>query len=163
MYMGHLAVGLAAKKSAPAVPIVALVVAPIASDLGDVVLGIAGVEHSWYYTHTVLGAVALAVVAGMIGLALYGRVGLVLAALAATHVPLDYLTSQLAVTPSGPTIGLGLYAQPIIDLAMESIVAIAGWWIYRSSIAPERRNHGSVIAIPLVLVLFQAVWTMMIS
>jgi hypothetical protein len=155
MYMGHLAVGIAAKRISR-VPIAALVIATIVPDLVDVVLGIAGIAHGWWYTHTAPAAAAWAIVAGVVGLALYGRAGLILAALAATHVPLDYITSRLGVLPSGPDIGLGIYGQPVVDLVVETVVIVAGWWLYRQT-AP-RRNHWSVFAIGAVMIVFQSVW-----
>ncbi|HEV7554493.1 MAG TPA: hypothetical protein VGO00_03495 [Kofleriaceae bacterium] len=157
--MGHLAVGIAAKRISRDTPIAALVIAPIVPDLAEVVLEIAGVEHSWWYTHTVPAGVAWAIVAGVIGLALYGRAGLILAALAATHVPLDYITSRIGVFPSGPTIGLGIYGQPAVDLAVEAVVICLGWWLYRQALAPDRRNHWAVFAIGAAMLVFQGVWT----
>ena len=158
MYMGHLAVGLASKQVSRETPIAALVIAPILPDLADVVLGIAGVAHGWWYTHTVPAAAAWAIIAGVIGLALYGRAGLILAPLAATHVPLDYITSRIDVWPSGPNIGLGLYGQPMVDLAVEAVVICLGWWLYRQTLARERRNHWAVFAIGAVMLVFQGVW-----
>jgi hypothetical protein len=157
MYMGHLAFGLAARQLSR-VPLVALVIAPIAPDLGDVVLGLAGIKHSWHYTHTLPAAAAWAVAVGVIGLVLYGRAGALLAALAATHVPLDYITSRLGVLPSGPTIGLGIYEQAAVDLAVEAVVILIGWSLYRASLAPDRRNHWAVFAIAAVMLGFQAIW-----
>jgi hypothetical protein len=157
MYMGHVAVGIAAKRISRGTPVLALALATIAPDIGDIVLGIAGVAHSWYYTHTVPAAAAWAVAVGAIGLVLYGRsAGLILAALAATHVPLDYITSRIDVVPGGAHLGLGLYDRPPIDFALEAVVIGIGWWCYRSTVDEPRRNHWAVIAIPIVMVAFQA-------
>jgi hypothetical protein len=163
MYMGHVAVGLAGKRVTPGVSVVALAIAAIAPDLGEIVLGLAHVPNAWFYTHTLPADLAWAAAAGAIGLVVYGRAGLVLAAVAATHVPLDYLTSRIGVFPDGPNIGLNLYHQPMIDLVMEVVTIVLGWWLYRSSVAAPRRNHASVIAIPIVMVLFQAIWDTMLS
>jgi len=163
MYMGHVAVGIAAKGATPDTPIVALALAPITPDLGDIMLGIVGVRHSWHYTHTLPAAAALAIAVGMIGLVVYGRrAAAVLAALAATHVPLDYVTSRLGMLPSGPKVGLGLYAQPVVDLVVESLVIAAGWWLYRSTLPDKRRNHAAVPAIAAVMLVFQAIWAAML-
>jgi hypothetical protein len=159
MYVGHLAVGIAAKQISRDTPIGALVIAPIVPDLAEVVLDLAGVEHGWWYTHTVPAGAAWAIVAGVIGLALYGRAGLVLAALAATHVPLDYITSRIGVFPSGPTIGLGIYGQPFVDLAVETVVIVVCWLLYRQTVVADRRNHWSVFAMGGAMLVFQAIWT----
>jgi hypothetical protein len=161
MYMGHLAFGIAARRISR-VPLVALVIATVIPDLADVVLGLADVAHGGWYTHTLPAAAAWSVVAGVIGLALYGRPGLVLAALAATHVPLDFITSSIGVLPSGPDIGLGIYGRPFVDLGVEAVVICLGWWIYRQALAPDRRNHWAVYAIGGVMLVFQGVWTTML-
>ena len=159
MYMGHLAVGLGARRFAPAPPLAALAAATIAPDLGDAVLGVAGMHHSWHVTHTAPAAACWAIAVGLVGAIAYGRRdALVLAALAATHVPLDYLTSRLGVLPSGPIVGLGLYATPAADLALEGVVIVAGWWLYRGTLDPARRTRWPVIAMLVVLLAFQATW-----
>lgn len=164
MYLGHVALGLGARRAAPGVALAALLIAPIVPDLGDVALHLVGLHGTLGYTHTVPAAVALAVAVTALGWALSGRrAGLVLGALAATHVPLDYVTSRLAVTTGGPVIGLGLYGTPWLDLAVESVVIVAGWAVYRAGLPADRRGRPAVLAMPAVMLAFQAVWAAMLA
>jgi hypothetical protein len=160
MYQGHLAVALAARRLSPTTPIAALAAAAIASDLADVVLSPASADVA-IHTHTVPGALGLSIAVALIGWIAAGRrAAVVLGALAASHVPLDYVTSRLLVWPGGPRIGLGLYAHPAIDLAVEATVIAAGWSIYRGSLPAPRRTHASVVAIAAIMLALQVTFAL---
>lgn len=160
MYIGHIAVGLAAKRVRPDVPVVALALATIAPDLGDIALGLANLDHAGLYTHTVPAAIGWAIAVGLLGLLRYGAAaGVILAALCATHIPLDYVTSRMELWPSGPVIGLFLYATPAVDFAVEALVIVAGWSIYRRSL-PVRAGWAPIVMVALLLAL-QGVFDLM--
>jgi hypothetical protein len=159
MYLGHVAVGLAAKRLRPELPVLALIVAPIALDLGDIALAIAHVSRSGAYTHTVPAACGWLVGVGLLGLVRWGGASaLVLAALCATHVPLDYVTSRMEVWPGGPVLGWFLYGTPAADFAVEATVIVVAWWVYRRTLPEAARRGWAVIGILGVMLVLQGLF-----
>jgi hypothetical protein len=150
MYIGHLGVGLAATRARTGAPVVVLALATIAPDLGDIVFGLTGLDATGLYTHTVAAAAAWAVAVGLLGGWRYGATaGVVLGALCATHVPLDYITSRMEMWRGGPDVGLLLYAKPPVDFAVEAVVIFAGWWIYQRTL--PRRGWAPIAMVALLI------------
>lgn len=159
MYLGHLATGLAARRLSTPVPLVVLLIATVAVDLGDVALGIAGHASTGAYTHTLPAVLVWSAVAGVLASAAYGgRGGLVVGALVALHLPLDYVTSTLDLWPHGPQLGLALYGARWVDLAIESALLAIGVALYRTTLPPGTRASVSTAAMVVVLVALQVVF-----
>lgn len=178
MFIGHLALGFAAKRVAPEVP---LGLAFVASELPDAiwpVLLLAGVEQasvapgdtrvtplrfdSYPVSHSLL---TVAVWAALLALAWRARGGSrrgasLLAALAVSHWLLDAVSHRpdLPLTPWGAArVGLGLWNSLPGTLAVELALFAAGVWVYvRRSRPRAGAGRRAVTGLALGLLLIHA-------
>ena len=159
MYMGHLGVALAAKGIRASVPLWVLVAAALASDLLDAGAALAGLAGGAVYpwTHSLPGALLIGLGAALAYAAATrdGAGAGVVGAAAFSHVPADLLTSRIAAWPGGPPVGLHLYRYDAVDFALEASVVVAGWWLYRRSLAEEARSRWPVWAVLAAVLVFQ--------
>jgi hypothetical protein len=177
MFIGHFALGLAAKRATPMVSLAVLfIAAQLADTLWPVFLA-AGVEHvridpgntaftpldfvSYPYSHSlvmlVVWGLAMALACGpwVRG----ARVVPVIAGLVVSHWVLDYLTHRpdMPIYPGGPKVGLGLWNSVPATVAVEVPMFIAGVWIYaRSTRARDGIGRWAFIALMATLVLVYA-------
>jgi hypothetical protein len=171
MYTGHLGIALAAKRVRPSVPLWVLIASTQACDWVDAVGWLVGHDDTassrWLVfgdwtaqmvSHSVPAVLAIAaVLAGVY----YARVrdgagAAIVAVVALSHVPADYLTAVKPTWPGGPRIGLSLYAHPIADLLAEGAFVGAGWLLYRRTL-PQGRGATSAAWLMLgALVVLQA-------
>ena len=163
MYIGHFALGIAAKRIAPELPTVALAAAPVALDLGSGVLGVLGLDPTWQWTHSLVAALAWAVAVGITSGVWRGwRAGVLLGSLAATHLPLDYVTSWLPLWTDGPSIGLSLMRWPTIDYVVEVAMLLASWLLYLTTLPRTPRRWLTASLVPMFAA-FQLVFSFMMS
>lgn len=164
MFIGHIAVALAAKRAVPSLPLRAALVGAMLPDVIWPVLVLTGTEHveiapgdtafaplrfvSYPWSHSLL-MVALA--GGVVG-ALYGwRVrsracGVAFALLAVSHWALDWLSHRpdLPIVPGGTLHGLGLWNSVPATLAVESGLFVLGTLLYaRATVARDRTGSVS--------------------
>jgi membrane-bound metal-dependent hydrolase YbcI (DUF457 family) len=160
MFIGHIGVGLAAKRLAPKTSVGLLVAAPLAVDLLWPVLVLAGVERvrvdpgntaftplafTYYpWSHSLLMALVWSALAG----AAYWlwrryRAGaLVLAAGVFSHWVLDAVSHRpdLPLYPGSTTmVGLGLLNSVPATLVVECAIFAAGVWLYAGATKPRDR------------------------
>src|SRR5678816_2619777 len=130
MFIGHFAVGFAAKRVAPRLSLAALFAAVVLADIIWPVLVALGLEHvqidpgntaftpldfvSYPYSHSLLLLLVWAAALGLVYRWLSGHNGrsfAVLAALVLSHWVLDVLTHRpdMPLYPGGPKVGLGLW------------------------------------------------------
>ena len=150
MFIGHLAVGLAAKPLAPRVPLPVLLLAPNVADVVFPVLLAAGVERAriepghmaasplvleWMpWSHSLLALAGWAALCA----ALYllwrkdTRGAWVVAALVLSHWLLDWVTHEpdLTLYPGGDRYGLGLWNSLPATVAVELVLLAVGVWLY---------------------------------
>lgn len=160
MGIGHVAVGFAAKRLAPRIPVALLV---LAATLVDVLWGIAvllGLEHArivpgitraspldlydYPYSHSLLGGVLWALLfGGAYFIVRQRRAGaLLLGLLVLSHWVLDVVSHRpdVPVFVSGPYLGLGLWNSLPATIVVEEALAIAGIVLYAR--ATKARNAG---------------------
>jgi len=150
MFIGHFALGLAAKRAAPRVSLVILFVAVQLADLLWPLLVMTGVEQvrldpgataftpldfiSYPYSHSLLSLVVLGLVLGYAYRQVTGNRGavLLLASLVVSHWVLDVVTHRpdVPLYPGGPRLGLGLWNSIPATLAVEIPIFAAGLWLY---------------------------------
>jgi membrane-bound metal-dependent hydrolase YbcI (DUF457 family) len=172
MFVGHFALGFAARRIVPNVPLAALFGAAQLADLLWPVLVAAGIERvsidpghtamtpldflSYPYSHS-LAMLALwgAIVAWMCARLAPGRlVFAVIFLLVISHWFLDYLTHvpDMPLYPGGPTFGLGLWNHPLLENAIEIPMYLAGVAIYlRATRARDGVGRWGLLALAVFL------------
>ncbi len=155
MFIGHFAVGLAAKRAAPRLSLGVLFAAGLFADVLWPVLVALGVEHveivpgatvmtpldfiSYPYSHSL----ALLIVWGVLfGLAVRykdPRAFVVVSALVVSHWMLDFITHRpdMPLFPGGPKFGLGLWNSVPATVTVEVAMYLAGAWIYLNATRPR--------------------------
>lgn len=158
MYMGHIGIGLGARRLAPETPLGLLLVAALLPDFVDAVSGLTARAH-WFqtYSHTLTG-VAVGVVA--IGLAAWLIARSLVAAftgalLVVSHLLADFITSRIQLWRNGPVVGLAVYNHHLLDFCVEGLVIIVGWWIYRGTLPRQGRRHWALVVMLVILLGFQ--------
>src|SRR5438093_7074059 len=158
MFIGHFALGFAAKPVAPRVSLAVLFAAALLADLLWPLLVASGVERvridpgntaftpldfvSYPYSHSlvmlVVWGVVLAALHGL-GASRDGRTFAVLVALVVSHWLLDFVTHRpdMPLYPGGPTVGLGLWNSVGGTLVVELAMYGAGLWMYLRATRPR--------------------------
>ena len=179
MFVGHLALGFAAKRATPRVSLAVLLTA---SQLADVLwplflaLGLEQVRIdpgntaftpldfvSYPYSHSLVALI----VWGLAFAAIYraatgrnGRIFLVLAALVVSHWVLDWVTHRpdMPIYPGGAKYGLGLWNSVPMTMAIEGVMFAAGVWIYLQCTRPRDRigRWGLASLLTLLVVVYAA-------
>ena len=177
MFVGHFALGFAAKRAAPRASLGVLFLAAQFADVLWPVLVAAGIESvriapgitaftpldfvSYPYSHSL---VALAVWGAALGavcqIAIGGRATfVVIAALVLSHWLLDFVTHRpdMPLYPGSATYGLGLWNSVAATVIVELAMFAAGVWIYAASTrARDRAGRWSFIALVTFLVIAYA-------
>jgi membrane-bound metal-dependent hydrolase YbcI (DUF457 family) len=151
VFIGHFALGFAAKRAAPRASLAVLFGAAQLADLLWPVLVAVGVEQvridpgntaftpldfvSYPYSHSlVMLAVLGALFAWVFRAPSRPRRALLLAALVVSHWVLDFVTHRpdMPLYPGGPKVGLGLWQSIPATVAIEVAMFAAGLWVYAS-------------------------------
>ncbi|MDX5767650.1 permease [Bacillus cereus group sp. BfR-BA-02675] len=151
MFAGHFGLAAVVKAKSPKLPIWALMVSTQLLDVIFLPLYILGVEtiepinRNSYgeaiihadYTHSLIGALFIAFVAGIVGKRFWGkRSGFVVGAAAFSHWILDLLVhrADLPLLPGNygdlPMLGFGLWRFPAISIILECILIAVGSILY---------------------------------
>jgi len=176
MFVGHLAVALAARKAEPSLPLGASVAAAFGVDLLWPVLLLTGIEvvrvsphdtaftglafESYPWSHSLLMVLVWSVLAGLVAKGLLGstRNAVIVGALVTSHWVLDAVTHRpdLPLWPGGPLVGLGLWGSVPATIAVEGALLVIGIFFYMQTTSPKDRI-GSLGFYGLVL-LCAAMW-----
>jgi membrane-bound metal-dependent hydrolase YbcI (DUF457 family) len=171
VFIGHFALGLAAKRAAPRASLPVLFAAAQLIDLAWPVLLLAGLEsvridpgntaftpldfESYPWSHSLAMVTVWAL---LFGAAVRWRTGdaraaVVTGALVLSHWLLDFVTHRpdLPLAPgASPKVGLGLWNSVPASLAVEGALFAAGVWLYASATRPRSRRGtialGSLVA-----------------
>jgi hypothetical protein len=151
MIAGHFGVAVGVKARAPRVPLWALLLATFWLDvIFFFILAPLGVEYitqtcpshacvtvHGYYTHSLLGALLIAVVTGLLASLLWSRRGgMVIGAVVFSHWLLDLLVHQpdLPILPNNlgnlPLLGFGLWQVPAVTVLVELVLILGGAYLY---------------------------------
>ncbi len=178
MFLGHMAIGLAAKRAAPRVSLATWFVAVQLVDLIWPLMLLFGLEHvriapgitaftpldfyDYPITHSLVGGLVWAAL--FVGLWLAkgrdgtSRVAMLLAAGVLSHWVLDAASHRpdVPVLPHGPYVGLGLWNSVPATLAVELTMFAAGLAIYVRSGAPGARRLSFWLLIAFLVVTYFA-------
>lgn len=150
MFIGHFAVGFAAKRLAPRASLGTLLLATSFVDLIWPVLLILGLEHAridpgntaftpldfydYPITHSVPGGLLWAALLGGVWYFRHriGRTAILIGALVMSHWVLDAISHRpdVPVLPNGPYVGLGLWNSVAATMVVEGALFAAGVAIY---------------------------------
>lgn len=159
MYGGHIGIALAGKGFRSTIPLWLLLLATQLPDWTDAAVCTAGIESppTGMLSHSLP---AIAVLAAVLSLPYYAAArdlaaASLVALVVASHAVADYLTGLKPTWPGGPMIGLQLYQHPAVDFAVEGVVILVGWAIYRRSLPADRRRSSPVFVLLISLLLLQ--------
>ena len=181
MGVGHVAVALGASRAAPRLNVGWLVFAALLSDFLLGIFAAFGLEHAsvppdyaarhyllftFPYSHGLLALLVWAALAGFLISRAYGfdrqRLFLVVAIVVLSHYVLDGLVHVAGLPLAGensPKLGLGLWNHLRLELALETVMAIAGvaiYWKLRGARGSALSRYGMAI---FVLVVTMMTWS----
>jgi hypothetical protein len=173
VFIGHFALGFAAKRSAPRLSLAVLFAAAQFADLLWPFLIALGIEQvridpgntaftpldfvSYPYSHSLLFLCVWGTLFGAICATVVRRAaaGVVVAALVVSHWVLDFATHvpDIPVGLSGPFVGLGLWRSLPATIAVEGTLFAAGLTLYvRATAARDRIGSAGLAALAVFLV-----------
>jgi membrane-bound metal-dependent hydrolase YbcI (DUF457 family) len=160
MFIGHIALGMGAKRYAPRTSLGLLIAAPIFADLLWPTLLLLGIEqvridpgntkmtpldfvhYPWSHSLLML-CVWGALIGGALFLASRWRADAwIVAALVVSHWFLDYVTHRpdMPLVPwGGPKLGLALWNLPTVNAVLEAAMFAGGVWLYFGTTRPVDR------------------------
>ena len=176
MFVGHLGVGLAAKKIVPRVSLGTLLMSVQFADLLWPLFLILGLEHvriapglmkaspldfyDYPISHSLLALAGWAAVFSAVFFVFRhdGFAALLLAAGVLSHWPLDVAMHRpdMPLAIHGPYFGLGLWNSVPATLAVEGVLYAAGVWIYLKT--TRAKDRIGVYALWVLLVLLASLW-----
>jgi len=157
MFAGHFGLAAAVKSKTNRVPLWSLMLSTQLLDVLFVPLFLTGVEtlepvadgyggsiiHA-DYTHSLTGALLIALIAGHFAKKKWGmKGGWLISAMVFSHWILDLLVhrADLPILPGNyghlPLLGLGLWQYPTVSMLVELILIASGWLLYTRSILQE--------------------------
>lgn len=159
MYTGHIGLALGAHGLRKSIPLWLLILASQLPDWADAGLCLADIRTPipGVYSHSLPAIGVLALVAALAYCILErDPAGMALVALVViSHAGGDYLTGFKPTWPGGPVMGLELYRRPAIDFAIESLVVLGGWVLYRRTLRPGQQSSEPAFTLLGALILIQ--------
>lgn len=168
MLAGHFGLAAVVKSREPQVPLWALMLSTQLLDVlfvGFFAFGLERLEPAQgmdggygeyiihaVYTHSLVGALAISLVAMVVAMVAWGRrSGLVIGLVVFSHWALDFLVHRpdMPVLPGDagglPRLGLGLWSIPWLTFALELLLVLAGAYLYyhaamRTAVRAERQD-----------------------
>jgi hypothetical protein len=175
MFIGHFALGFAAKRATPRLSLAVLFLAAQFADVLWPFFVAAGIEQvridpgntavtpldfvSYPYSHSLLMLVIWGLLLGWIYRRGDRAAFPVVAALVVSHWVLDFLTHRpdMPVYPGGPKVGLGMWNSLPVTVATEVLLYAAGVWIYaRATRAHDAIGRWAFVSLAVALVCFYA-------
>ncbi len=157
MTAGHFGLAAGVKAPAPRVPLWALMLSTYLLDVVFIILVAAGAESfgplvpgqppgygevtiQAFFSHSLVGAAFIALVAGLLARQAWGaRAGVVIGAVVMSHWFLDLIVHRpdLPILPGNlgglPLLGFGLWNYPLVSAALELVLALGGTYLYYRS------------------------------
>ena len=173
MFLGHIALAMAAKRSAPRTSLATLFLAAQWADVLWPIFLALGIEQvriqpgntaftpldfvSYPYSHSLLALAVWGILFGIVYRAVAGgrHTLWILAALVVSHWVLDWITHRpdMPLYPGGPKVGLGLWNSVPATLAIEGLMYAVGLTIYlRATRARDRIGRWGFFSLAATLV-----------
>jgi hypothetical protein len=159
MIIGHVGVALAAKRRWERVSLAALLLATFAPDILRVPFAAAGLHwtETNLYTHAWPWCVVLTACVGLVAWQVTkDRVATsVVVLLVLSHLALDMISGRKPLWAHGP-IGLDVEELEPLELAMESMLVLWGWWLLRRRASGPAWTRRAIV--PVALIALEAVY-----
>jgi hypothetical protein len=176
MTAGHFGLAAGVKAPAPRVPLWALMLSTYLLDFVFIILVAAGAESfgplvpgqpvgygevtiQAFFSHSLVGAAFIALVAGLLARQAWGKqAGVVIGAVVMSHWFLDLIVHRpdLPILPGNalglPLLGLGLWNYPLLSAAIELVLALGGTFLYYRSAQAYVATNGNGTLMPRALV-----------
>jgi hypothetical protein len=177
MFIGHFALGFAAKRATPRVSLLVLFVAAQLADLLWPVFLLLGAETvriepgntaftpldfvSYPYSHSLVALIAWGLLLGFLySTKTRDRLAfLVISLLVVSHWVLDFITHRpdMPLYPSGPKFGLGLWNSVGATVVVEFLMYTAGLWLYVHATRPrDKIGHWAFVGFAVSLLIAYA-------
>lgn len=177
MFAGHFGVAAAVKSKTPELPLWSLLVSTQLLDIVFVPFNLAGMESiepigdggyakmmiNAFYTHSLVGAVLLSILAGLFAGGFWGKKsGVIIGALVFSHWVLDLIVHRpdLPILPGNagdlPFFGLGLWNFVFVSILIELLLIAAGSFFYFRHVlkSSDSMHKGKAIAAGCVMTVF---------
>jgi hypothetical protein len=157
VFIGHFALGFAAKRATPRLSLAVLFGAAQLADILWPIFVAIGIEQvriapgntavtpldfvSYPYSHSLVLLVVWGLVFGFLFSRGDSRAFAVLASLVVSHWVLDYVSHRpdMPLYPGGPKVGLGLWNSVASTVLVEVPLYLAGLWVYYRATRPRDR------------------------
>lgn len=154
MFTGHFAAALAGAGSGRRLPLGLLIGAAFGADILEACVAVFQVnDYTRVWSHSLPATTAVGALLAL-GWRMAGGTwrdaGIVLV-VAVSHTALDFFTAVKTLWPGVRPMGLDVYNRPYVDAAVEGVLVVVGWAMWRASLAGERR--ASVAAWSMLIVL----------
>jgi hypothetical protein len=159
VYAGHAALAALAKGRRPRIPIALLVPIAFAPDWVEWFADAFGFQNRML-SHSLVSVGIGSTVAALIywfTTRQAGDAGVVWLTYV-SHWPADFITGMKPTWPGGLEVGLMLYAHSLADVAVESVLVVVCWLVYRASLPVPSRSRAIVWLGPLGLIAMQLVF-----
>jgi hypothetical protein len=188
MVAGHFGLAAGIKKIAPRLPLWSLLLATFFLDVVFVFFAAGGLEKTIpvdstnpnayggslihaYYTHSLVGALLISAITGLLAAWRWGkRGGYVIAGVVFSHWILDLIVHRpdLPILPGNfgnlPLLGFGLWQYPVISAIVELALLIGGtWYYYQATVqvvgadqGQRRRAMTSTVGVAVLLLVLLA-------
>jgi hypothetical protein len=158
VFAGHAAIATFVKGKRPRLPLALLVPVAFGPDWIDLLSHV--VHHpNPELSHSLISVGILSVVVAVCSVPFFGATdAIVVGATYVSHWLADLVTGLKPTWPGGPSVGLHLYTHSYRDVALESVVVVACWLVYRSSLREDVRNSVAAYSMPIGLIVMQLVF-----
>jgi hypothetical protein len=163
LFAGHAGFALLAKAARPRIPLVVLLPVAFAPDIIESMFDVLG-QHNRELSHSLVSVGLGATIIALIYLVATRARGdaFVLWLTYASHWPADFVTGTKPTWPGGPDVGLQFYERPVADCAIECIVVIICWIVYRRAMirarTPAVAQQMTTVLAPIGLIIAQIVF-----
>jgi len=161
MFAGHAAIATFVKGKRPRLPLALLVPVAFGPDWIDLLSHV--VHHpNPEISHSLVSVGIVSVIIALCSAPFFGAVdAIAVGATYVSHWVADCVTGLKPTWPGGPSVGLHYYTHSYRDVVLESVIVVACWLVYRSSLRDEMRNSLAAYAMPAGLIVMQVVFAVL--